>query len=77
MLINKEQAGWAGEDSNKVCGWTDDELKRSIKFQGLALAFLEGKGPKWSLATSPLRQELDRLKDMARSRGFGDIVACW
>ncbi len=75
MLINREEAYHAGTLTCKLSGWSDQELKMMIRVQGLALAFLEGKGTKWWLAASPLRRELDSLKDMARARGFGHIVA--
>jgi len=77
MLINREEAYHAGTLTRKVSGWSDQELKMMIRVQGVSLAFLEGKGPRWWLAASPLRRELESLKDMARARGFGDIVACW
>ena len=77
MLINREETKQIGMLTLRTGGWSDIELKRMIKIQGLALAFLEGKGSRWWLAVSTLRRELDGLNDMARARGFGEVAACW
>jgi len=50
--------------------WKDDELLKVIRYMQLTVAFLDGKGAKWSLATNPLRQDLERFKEMARGRGL-------
>ena len=68
MRINKEEAKLAGELTNKFYGWTDEELKTIIKFEGLFIAFLEGKGPKWSLAKTPLWEEMCRFESMLEAR---------
>jgi len=48
--------------------WTDNELALIISATELTVAFLEGKGPGWALALSPLRQELEQLQRFAEIR---------
>jgi len=65
--ITEKDAKKAGELTNEL-QWTDDELKQVIKFIRIVVAFLEGKGPRWSLATSPLRKELEIFKGFVEAR---------
>lgn len=68
MRINREEAERAGKLTNKAYGWTDEELKIMIKFEGLFLAFLEGKGERWWLATCKMRAELNEFKSFVYRR---------
>ncbi len=72
MIISKEVAERAGELTNQTDGWTDEELKIMIKFQGLVLAFLDGKGQGWWLATTKLSAELNQFKSFMDCRKMGD-----
>lgn len=68
MIINKQEAKRAGKLTNQVYGWTDEELKIMIKFEELFIAFLEGKGLKWSLARTPLYLEVNQFKSFLETR---------
>jgi len=70
MTIRPKTFYKAGELTKVVDSWTDDELKLVIKTTQLALSYLEGKGPKWNLATTPLRMELERYRQFASHRGL-------
>lgn len=62
-----EEARFAGEMSRNF-SWTDTELALVVSITEITVAFLEGKGQKWSLALIPLRQELEQLKGFVRAR---------
>ena len=47
---------------------TDEELDLLTEATELVVLFLEGRSQTWSLALSPLRQELSMLKEYKRSR---------
>lgn len=70
MHITEKQARLAGETSRQF-SLTDEELDIIIHMTILSIAFLEGKGTEWTLAVSPLRQELTTLRGFVRERKRG------
>lgn len=48
--------------------FSDDELEVAIDSTERVLSYLDARGDKWRLATSPLRNELARLKDWRTER---------
>lgn len=68
MKITEEEARLAGELTNKVEGWTDEELQKIIALEKLFVAFLSGKGSGWQLARIPLQRELDQFRDFVEAR---------
>ncbi|MBW2561413.1 MAG: hypothetical protein JRE40_11240 [Deltaproteobacteria bacterium] len=67
MQITEAEARRAGEISQKFA-LSDKELALLVKSTKIVVAFLEGKGQGWSLALSPLRQELEKLEGFVRAR---------
>lgn len=70
MRITLDEAKRAGEISRSF-EWTDKELALVVSVTELTVSFLEGKGERWSLAIVPLREELEQLKDIVRTRKLG------
>ena len=68
MNITEKDARLAGELTKKHEGWTDKELRLIIRVEKLVIAFLGNRGPKWELATSPLRMELRQFKGFVEAR---------
>jgi hypothetical protein len=62
-----DQMRKAGEITNQNY-FSDEELAQAIEGLTLTLAFLEGKGPNWALATNPIRRELGALEQMLDNR---------
>lgn len=67
MKITPEEARRAGGLSSNV-QFTDAELALVVSVEELVVAFLEGKGLKWYLAITPLRQELEQLEHFVTIR---------
>jgi len=67
MSILVEEARLAGEKSVQL-SCTDIELLLVISITEMVIAFLEGKGQRWSLAISPLREELEQLNGFVDAR---------
>ena len=57
----------AGQYSDQQ-SWTDDELDWALRGSRLALAYLEGRGAEWFLATSKLRLEVLQLETFQEAR---------
>ena len=57
----------AGQIMNQFV-FTDKELDLAIESTALCLAYLEGRGVKYTLVTTPIRQDLDMLHGFKESR---------
>lgn len=68
MQITSESAGHAGELVRGYISWTDEELILIIKTQEIVLAYIEGRGPTWELAATPLRTDLETSKNFMSAR---------
>lgn len=68
MQITEETARHAGELTQKHEGWTDKELALLIKVNKLVIIYLEGKGPRYELALTPLIMELNNFKGFVSAR---------
>lgn len=65
--MTAEQMRKGGEVTLQM-SMTDEELKLAIQANALALAYLEGKGIGWALATTPLRLEREQLEKYLEAR---------
>lgn len=67
--MTTEQMRKAGSLVKKT-NLTNAELMSTIEALNLTLAFVEGMGPEWKLARTPLIYDLDSLKGFALTRGL-------
>lgn len=70
MQITEAEMKLAGEIVNNY-NWTDEKLALLIKATRLTIAFLESRGPSWTLATNHLRKELSTYEGFAKARKQG------
>lgn len=67
--MDAERMKKAGELA-ETSSWTDYELEEVIKGTTLALAYLQGRGRDWYLASSRLLVELNQLETYKSNRKF-------
>lgn len=67
MKIDIQEAKHAGSIFNQL-SWSDKELSSLIATTEIVIGFLAARGSRWSLALSPLRQDLENLERCADAR---------
>lgn len=68
MRITEQEAKLAGFLTTKMEGWTDEDLDLIIKTDRMVIAYLQGKGPEWALALTPLYREIDTFQGFVDAR---------
>jgi hypothetical protein len=69
--MDKTEALAIGKATNWSCWPQDETLEKIIAYEKIVLAFLEGKGPTWGLATTALRLELESMQKLLEVRQHG------